>query len=272
MSDLRIVDVRDERSFVAMPLCADPRFDHRTCDYWENAERGSNASRPAWLNAPPPASRGPRTTPSATDNPFARPPDAPPDPALDLAAALRGSDPLPEGVMASAADVFAGDDLFATPGWNPFAPGPGRERPRTDGVPRKLALLDRGRGIFGSYARVAFLGDQPVAYAQFGPLSAYPRAQHIRELYAQLPAAPPPGVITCIATSHGVRGSGHARALVQDVCAELARRGFAAVEAYPDLTRPIDETSAATPQFWIGCGFHVAAADERYPVMRRDLE
>ena len=53
-----------------------------------------------------------------------------------------------------------------------------------------------------------------------------------------------------------------------DVCAELAHRGFAAVEAYPDLTRPIDETSAATPAFWLGCGFSVAAADDRYPVMR----
>ncbi len=271
MSDLRIVDVSDERSFASMPPCADPRFDHRTCDYWENAERGTNASRPGWLNAPPPPTSGPRTPP-ATDNPFARPPDAPTDPALDLAAVLRASDPLPQGVMASAADVLAGDDLFATPGWNPFAPGPGRERPRSDGVPRKLALLDRGRGIFGSYARVAFHGDEAVAYAQFGPLSAYPRARHIRELYAQLPTAPPPGVITCIATTRGVRGSGYAQALVRNVCDELAHRGFAAVEAYPDLTRPIDETSAATPQFWLGCGFHVAAADDRYPVMRRDLE
>ena len=151
----------------------------------------------------------------------------------------------------------------------------GRERP---GVPRKLALLDRGRGIFGSYARVAYLADGrspssdvPVAFAQFGPLSAYPRAQHIRELYPQLPVAPPPGVITCIATTRARRGNGYARALVLDVCAELAHRGFAAVEAYPDLTRPIDETSAATPEFWIGCGFSMAAADDRYPVMRLDL-
>ena len=110
-----------------------------------------------------------------------------------LPRALRAEDPTPQSMLASATDVLAGDDLFATPGWNPFAPGPGRDRPRTDGVPRKFALLDRGRGIFGSYARVAYLADDPVAYAQFGPLSAYPRAQRIRELYPQLPSAPPPG-------------------------------------------------------------------------------
>ena len=175
-------------AFAAIPPCADPRFDHRTCDYWENAERGSSLARPAWLSAPAPAASGTRPTLGHQDNPFARPTDASPDEAAQLAAALRSPDPLPLGMLESATDVLAGDDLFVTPGWNPFAPGPGRERPRTDGVPRKLALLDRGRGIFGSYARLAYLGDEPVAYAQFGPLSAYPRAQHIRELYPQLPS------------------------------------------------------------------------------------
>ena len=266
MPELRIVDVQDEAAFAAVPPCADPRFDHRTCDYWENADRGSSRARPDWLTAPV-AISGPRLPMTTADNPFVPSPDR----SLDLAAALRQLDPMPESMMESAIDVLAGDDLFATPGWNPFAPGPGPDRPRKTGLPRKLALLDRGRGIFGSYARVAYLLDEPVAFAQFGPLSAYPRAQRIRELYAQLPIAPPPGVITCVATSASARGHGYARALVLDVCTELAHRGFAAVEAYPDLTRPINETSAATPDFWLGCGFVMAVADDRYPVMRQDL-
>jgi hypothetical protein len=36
--------------------------------------------------------------------------------------------------------------------------------------------------------------EQPVVYCQFGPLSAYPRARRLRELYSQLPDAPPPAV------------------------------------------------------------------------------
>jgi len=135
-----------------------------------------------------------------------------------------------------------------------------------------MALLDRGRSIFGSYARVAYVADEPVAFAQFGPLSAYPRAQRIRELYPQLPIAPPPSVITCIATTTVGRAQGYAKALIGNVCDELAHRGFAAVEAYPDLTRPLSETSAATPSFWLGCGFSIAAEDDRYPVMRMVLE
>jgi hypothetical protein len=55
------------------------------------------------------------------------------------------------------------------------------------------------------------------------------------------------------------------------VCADLGRRGFAAIETYPEIgTRP-DATSAATPAFWEGVGFVVAAPDERFPVMRREL-
>lgn len=266
MSSLRIVDIVDETGYASIPPCADARFDHRTCDYWEDAEGGSKRSRPDWLTKRPASVARPR--PPSSDNPFA--PST--DPSSDLAAALRGTTPPSTRMLSTASDVFAGDDLFATPAWNPFAPGAGPERPRSTGVPRKFALLDRGRGIFGSYARVAYLDDEPVAYAQFGPLSAYPRARHVRELYPQLPSAPPPSVITCIATTQAARGAGHARELVLDICSQLALRGFSAVEAYPDLTLPVDEASAASPPFWLQCGFTLAATDERYPVMRRELD
>ena len=138
--------------------------------------------------------------------------------------------------------------------------------------PRKLRLLGRGLAVFGSYAKVALAGDTVVAYAQFGPLSAYPRAQRLRELYPQLPDAPLPAVITCIATTREARRRGHARALVEVVCGDLAGRGFAAVEAYPERHTDPDATSAATPEFWIGAGFRIAVDDDRYPVVRRELD
>lgn len=246
MATWRVVDVTDEGAFRLVPPCADPGFDHRTCDYWENAERGSRAARAAWLEAPaaPPPPR-----PALADNPFAPPADR------------------------VAVNPFLSDDgdgdMDAD---NPFAPRRVVERPVRSGVPRKLALLDRGRGIFGSYAMVGLADDEPVAYTQFGPLSAYPRAQRLRDLYPQLPASPLPAVITCIATTAEARRQGHARRLVEHVCDDLARRGFAAVEAYPDRTRGEDETSAATPAFWHGLGFLTAVEDERFPVVRRELE
>lgn len=256
MADIRIVDVLDSDVFGQLPPCADARFDHRTCDYWENAERGAKSSRPAWLAVEAPRRR---PTPDLTENPFA--------PAGEKAF----DNPFAPAARASVPDAFADDDLFAVPLENPFAPQVTRERPLTDGVPRKLALLDRGRGVFGSYAKLLLADGEPAAYCQFGPLSAYPRAVRLRDLYPQLPQSPLPAVITCIATTGTARRHGYARQLLRDVLRDLTGRGFSAIEAYPDLTRGANETSGGQPSLWHGIGFVTAVDDERFPVMRLEL-
>ncbi|MBA3778408.1 MAG: GNAT family N-acetyltransferase [Chloroflexi bacterium] len=265
MDGHRIVDVTDTQTLGLLPPCADPRFDHRTCDYWEDAERGSKAARPGWLT-PIAAPRRPRPAPS--DNPFApqgevAAPFNPFDPAAGMGAV---DDP-----FSAPSDPLIAENPFAAPVDNPFAPQQSIERPLREGVPRKLALLERGRGIFGSYAKVLLVGEQPAAYVQFGPLSAYPRAIRLRDLYPQLPDAPLPAVITCVSSAAWARRQGYAARLVEAVCADLAGRGFSAVEAYLDLTGPEDETSTGRPAFWLPIGFALAVDDERYPVMRREL-
>ncbi|HUQ77901.1 MAG TPA: hypothetical protein VM427_03370 [Patescibacteria group bacterium] len=256
---IRIEDVTDVGAFGRIPACADPGFDHRSCDYWEDADRGSKAARLAWLEAGAAAQPAP-ARPGPAENPFA-PSRA--EPVVNpFAPTSRSSGP--------AFNPF-GDDTDDEPMMNPFAPAPPARPSVGADVPRKLALLGRGLGVFGSYAKVALVDDVAVAWAQFGPLSAYPRAQRLRELYPQLPDAPLPAVITCIASTVSARGSGYARRLVEAVCDDLAARGFAAVEAYPERgTRP-DATSAATPEFWLGAGFALAVDDERFPVVRREF-
>jgi GNAT superfamily N-acetyltransferase len=258
MTTIRIVDVIDEAAFGLIPPCADPGFDHRSCDYWEDADRGSKAARLAWLEASPSPAAPERAT--LADNPFAPPRDAPV--VNPFAPTARSTRP--------AFNPFADDDEEG-PADNPFAPPPPNRPSVGTGVPRKLGLLGRGLAVFGSYAKVLLVDEAAAAYAQFGPLSAYPRAQRLRELYRQLPDAPLPAVITCIATTATARGAGHATRLVEAVCDDLAGRGFAAVEAYPERgTRP-DATSAATPEFWLSAGFVLAVDDERFPVVRRAL-
>jgi ribosomal protein S18 acetylase RimI-like enzyme len=259
MPTLRFVDVTDASTFGLIPPCADPAFDHRTCDYWEDVQRGSRAARPAWLDAP--AEPAPESSPSAPRNPFADPggDDRPFNPFAPPSAAAPPRNPFA---------VDADDDPLAD---NPFAPSR-PIRPKVEaGAPPKLRLLGRGLGVFGGYAKVALDGDAAVGYSQFGPLSAYPRAMHVRELYPSLPESPLPAVITCIATTAEARHRGIAVALVQAVCDDLAGRGFSAVEAYPERGRDPDATSAATPEFWIRCGFRIVADDERFPVVRREL-
>jgi GNAT superfamily N-acetyltransferase len=268
LAEISIVDVTDLDTFGLVPPCADPAFDHRTCDYWENADAGSRAARPSWLKAaegpaPPP---GPR--PGTAINPF-----------LEDAAAMQ---PVfnPFDLRGSGAAGDAGGDAggsvenpFAPPPLadNPFAPPPRPARGPQAGVPRKLALLQRGTGVAGSYAKVLLAEGEPAAYAQYGPLSAYPRALALRDLYPQLPSSPLPAVITCIATTAEARGRGYARRLVEAVCADLAERGFAAVETYPEPGASPDATSAASAAFWISCGFTTAVDDARFPAMRREL-
>jgi hypothetical protein len=256
-TQVRIIDVTDEPSFGLIPPCADSGFDHRSCDYWEDADRGSKAARLAWLE---PSAALPTRKPSLAGNPFARADEDEP-PVNPFA---------PAGRTRPGFNPFA-DDEDDGPAINPFTPAP-PSRPRVAAdAPRKLAMLGRGLAVFGSYAKVLLRDDVPSAWAQFGPLSAYPRAQRLRELYPQLPEAPLPAVITCIATTAEARAQGHAIALVRAVCDDLAGRGFAAVEAYPERNTRPDATSAATPEFWLAAGFGLAVDDERYPVVRREL-
>jgi ribosomal protein S18 acetylase RimI-like enzyme len=254
MTAIRIVDVTDEAGFRLIPPCADPAFDHRTCDYWEDAERGSKAARVSWLEA----RKESEPTAPASSNPFAA---APGD-------RLENPFAPPSSGRPTFNPFASDDDAFAE---NPFAPRREAAPTIVEG-PRKLRLLGRGLAVFGSYAKVALDGDVALGYAQFGPLSAYPRAQRLRDLYRQLPDAPLPAVITCVATTSEARRQGYARALVLAVCDDLAERGFAAVEAYPERGTNPDATSAATPEFWVGAGFRVAVEDERFPVVRREFD
>jgi len=133
-----------------------------------------------------------------------------------------------------------------------------------------MHLLGRSALLGALVGLLSFLIGE-AAYAQFGPLTAYPRAQRTRDLYPSLPDAPLPAVITCIATTADARSRGLAKALVAAVCDDLTGRGFTAVETYPEIGARPDATSAATPRFWESVGFEMAIADERFPVMRRVL-
>ena len=260
MGTIRILDVTDAATFGRVPPCADPGFDHRSCDYWEDASHGSKAARLSWLEAPADGGKG---------SAFGKPPSANPFLA-DLEAKRPAANPFATERPANPF-LTPGDDDDASPMTNPFAPPPVARPTVGSDAPRKLQLLGRGLGVAGSYAKVLLDDDEARVYAQFGPLTAYPRAQRTRDLYPSLPESPLPAVITCIATTTEARGAGLAKALVAAVCDDLAGRGFTAVETYPELGAREDATSAATPRFWESVGFRRAIDDERFPVMRRDF-
>lgn len=160
-----------------------------------------------------------------------------------------------------------------------------RDSPVADAsdAPARAALkrnrLLAARSVAGSYAMLAYRGAAnertPVGYAQFGPLSAYPRAQTIRDRYPQLPESPPPWVVTCLQTSPDSGGADErariGSALLDAVCAELDRRGIIAVEAYPESVADAWLPSPGPASVYLSAGFERAAGDDRFPVFRREL-
>lgn len=140
----------------------------------------------------------------------------------------------------------------------------------------KRRRLLAARDVAGSYAMLAYRTDAvdrtAIGYAQFGPLSAYARAQSIRERYPQLPESPAPWVITCLqVTARADDRSGAAAELLEAVCAELDRRGITAVEAYPEGAANDWVPSPGPASVYEAAGFEHAAGDDRFPVYRREL-
>jgi hypothetical protein len=143
----------------------------------------------------------------------------------------------------------------------------------------KRSRLLGDRTTAGALAIVAYRTDavarHAVGYAQFGPLSVYPRAQAIRDRYPQLPESPAPWVVTCLQVpTHAGGGADREEigiALLAAVCEELDRRGIIAVEAYPEVVADAWLPSPGPTSAYESTGFERAAGDERYPVYRREL-
>lgn len=244
-----LIGVESADDLALVPPCTRDDADHATCTWWEDADKGSKAAR---LDA-----RSTTVTPRAT---------------------------APAGGKAALA-AFLGAEESEAPVFNPFAPkAPTREEALRDaaaapGQPAKLRLLTRQLPISGPMGWILLAKGEPVAYCQAGPLSAFPRAQRLRDRYPDLPSTPPPAVVTCISVIPAARGSALGSALVEGVLTRLNSAGFAAVEAYPEepataAALDAEATSSATQRFWERLGFAVAATgpDGRWPVMRRVLE
>jgi hypothetical protein len=142
----------------------------------------------------------------------------------------------------------------------------------------KLSRLMAGARLAGAYGMLAWridaAGDRvAVGWAQFGPISRYPRAQVIRERYPSLPDSPAPWVVTCLQIVPGTTDrESIAAELLTAVCDELDRRGITAVEAYPEGVANPWAVSAGPAAIYQAAGFKHAAGEEHFPAYRRELE
>jgi hypothetical protein len=160
MADVRFVDVTDLDAFRLVPPCADKGFDHRSCDYWEDAEKGSKAARLSWVAGLDGAGTGgggagggtgrPRTGNPFLDDLTDREPDANP---FGAGGHSDSANPFASGTKAPAFNPFAvgDDDPLAD---NPFAPRPKAKvgqglRCPTSRQDTGMAMMIRGAGGTG---------------------------------------------------------------------------------------------------------------------------
>jgi hypothetical protein len=142
----------------------------------------------------------------------------------------------------------------------------------------KLSRLMAGTRLAGAYGMLAWSVDAArdrvaIGWAQFGPISAYPRAQVIRDRYPSLPDSPAPWVVTCVQVLPEVADrQGVAAELLAALCEELDRRGIIAVEAYPEGVADAWSLSPGPATIYEAAGFARAAGEDHYPVYRRELE
>jgi len=128
----------------------------------------------------------------------------------------------------------------------------------------KRSRLLAGAKLAGAYAMLAHRDGAAVGYAQFGPMSVYPRAQSIRERYPQLPDSPAPWVVTClqIVDALGPDRLSVGTALLEALRQELDRRGIGAVEAYPEGGADAWLASPGPPSIYVAAGFELSEGAE----------
>ena len=169
--------------------CADPGFDHRTCDFWEDEKRGSKAARLAWLE---PAPRRPE--PRAATRSRRR------GPAFNPFAPGAGAGPASNPFDPTATRRAGRQPVRPTPAFGAGrCTGRATEAPAAGPRPRGLRELREG-------ARARRRGRPRTASSDRCPRTR----GHSRSASSTRDCRAPhcPAVITCIATTTAARGAG----------------------------------------------------------------
>jgi len=128
---------------------------------------------------------------------------------------------------------------------------------------QRFKALVEGGAVHGM---IAFVGDEPVGWCNFGPRPDFPRLDRSRVL--QRAAAGPVWSIACFFVKAGWRGRGVAQALLERASAECFARGAAEVEGYPKAVAA-DRGSGKAPAAFVWTGLPAMFAKAGFARARR---
>jgi GNAT superfamily N-acetyltransferase len=97
--------------------------------------------------------------------------------------------------------------------------------------PTAKARLRKGIRSGTTHGILAFVGNEPVGWCNFGPRTSFPRLDRSRTL--QCDDAPHVWSVPCFFVVRGFRGKGVATAMLAHAVRAMARRGVEIVEGYP---------------------------------------
>lgn len=116
---------------------------------------------------------------------------------------------------------------------------------------------------------LAYAGDRVVGWCQADARAAFRFRKPGQD--AASPDAPEAAAIVCFLVAPAWRGRGVARALLREACAELARRGFTSVDAFPRKAGGCAELFGGPAELLRAAGFAPAADLGDRWVLRRAL-
>ncbi|MEM7306424.1 MAG: GNAT family N-acetyltransferase [Planctomycetota bacterium] len=138
---------------------------------------------------------------------------------------------------------------------------------RSDAENRALRAELFERGVHDGY--LLYRAGQPIGWCQAAPRDGFPK------LVRQLDLAPDPEAwaLTCFAVQPGHRRQGLARALLDRVLDDLARRGVRRVEAFPKRGADLEEGRLwnGPEAMFLAAGFRVLRDHPERPVLGREL-
>lgn len=149
----------------------------------------------------------------------------------------------------------------------------GKRDGRSDLVKQKKNwFVRKAKKDGGSLGKLLLWGkrENPVGFAQFGPIAEFQTAQLFYK--NNLPIPKGGWCVTCVAIQSHYRGKGLATRLVRNILRDLKRRGVKTVDAYPlKKTSSWNQISVGPVGLWEKCGFEKVAKikKEKNVLMRK---
>lgn len=133
----------------------------------------------------------------------------------------------------------------------------GKRDGRTNLVKQKKNWFVRGAKRYdGSLGKLLLWGkrENPVGFAQFGPISEFQTAQLFYGDHLSIPKGG--WCIACVSIQTNYRGKGLATRLVRNILRDLKRREIRTVDTYPlKDTSSWNQVSVGPMGLWEKCGF-----------------